>query len=360
LPSTGSWTLTRTPDGTTTTGSGTSTIVSGLPANATYTFTVTNTSGCVSAVSGNVVVNGQPASPSATTIAATNIGANTATLNGTVNANGYSATVTFEYGTTTSYGSTITATQSPVTGSSNTAVSAGVTGLTPNTFYHYRVKSVNCGGAITGTDQTFSTFLCDNTLTVTHNAGNVAPVTKTVTYGIVQTNLSGENKCWITKNLGADNQAGSATDATEAAAGWYWQFNRKQGYKHDGTTRTPGTTWITAIDDEISNWTTANDPCTILLGTGWRIPTKTEWTNANNNGGWSNYNDTYASVLKLHAAGHCSDGSLNYRGSRGIFWSSTQDTNTYYGWDLYLDNSYSYIYNRDNKSAGFSLRCLRD
>ena len=96
--------------------------------------------------------------PSATSNSATNLGTTTATLNGTVNANSFSTTVTFEYGTNTSYGSTITATQSPISGSSNTAVSAGIAGLTPNTLYHYKVKTVNCGGAIDGNDMTFASL----------------------------------------------------------------------------------------------------------------------------------------------------------------------------------------------------------
>jgi len=166
---------------------------------------------------------------------------------------------------------------------------------------------------------------CPSSLTVTHTAAGVVPVTKTVTYGVVSTNLSGANKCWITQNLGADHQASSATDATEASAGWYWQFNRKQGYKHDGTTRTPNTTWITSINEN-SDWQSGNDPCRLLLGAGWRIPTYTEWENADANGGWNNWNGTYASVLKLHAAGNLggSGGSLSNRGIGGFYWSSTQ------------------------------------
>ncbi|MDX9946218.1 MAG: gliding motility-associated C-terminal domain-containing protein [Bacteroidales bacterium] len=64
LPATGTWTLTRTPGGTTATGTGTSTTITGL-APGTYTFTVTNESGCVSPASGNVVINTQPAAPTA-------------------------------------------------------------------------------------------------------------------------------------------------------------------------------------------------------------------------------------------------------------------------------------------------------
>jgi hypothetical protein len=94
--------------------------------------------------------------------------------------------------------------------------------------------------------------------------------------------LPGEpDKCWITQNLGATNQATSQSDNTEAAAGWYWRFNNKQGFKYDGTTRTPSTSWISSIS-ETSDWLSANDPCTIEMGTGWRIPTYSEWNTVNN------------------------------------------------------------------------------
>ncbi|NLH78999.1 MAG: hypothetical protein GX465_18415, partial [Acidobacteria bacterium] len=62
LPASGTWTLTRTPGNVTTSGTGTSTTVSGLPAGS-YTFTVTNSLGCKSASSGTVVIDAQPPSP---------------------------------------------------------------------------------------------------------------------------------------------------------------------------------------------------------------------------------------------------------------------------------------------------------
>ncbi|MCO6501136.1 MAG: right-handed parallel beta-helix repeat-containing protein [Vicingus serpentipes] len=62
LPSSGSWTLTRTPGGTTTNGSGTSKTISGLAAG-TYSYTVTNAGGCTSSASSNVVINSQPSTP---------------------------------------------------------------------------------------------------------------------------------------------------------------------------------------------------------------------------------------------------------------------------------------------------------
>lgn len=108
--------------------------------------------------------------PTATTTAATAVTFNSATLNGIVNANGSSTTVTFEYGLTTSYGTTVTASPSPVTGSTDTAVSYALGGLLPNTTYHYRVAATNAGGATNGGDQSFTTA-CDITVTNANDSG---------------------------------------------------------------------------------------------------------------------------------------------------------------------------------------------
>jgi hypothetical protein len=81
--------------------------------------------------------------PVVKTLEVTNIDSTTAKLNGTVNGYGLITIVTFEYGPTTSYGSTITALQSPVTGDGITNVSAEISGLTPCTSYHYRLKAEN-------------------------------------------------------------------------------------------------------------------------------------------------------------------------------------------------------------------------
>ena len=257
----------------------------------------------------------------------------------------------------------------PTTAGSHTTDGSGpgmfessLTGLTANTLYYVRAYATNSIGTAYGDEVSFttsSTWACRDSITINHVAGTVAPVDKTVTYGTV-TNIPGEtSKCWITSNLGADHQATAVDDATEASAGWYWQFNRMQGFKHDGATRTPNSTWITSID-EASSWTAADDPCTILLGTGWRIPTQTEWTNADNNQVWNSYIGTYSSVLKIHAAGYLTSnsGGLIPRGSDGIYWSSMQYSNTF-GWYLTFSTSHSGMA-ADNKAFGFSVRCLRD
>ena len=199
---------------------------------------------------------------------------------------------------------------------------------------------------------------CGNTLTVNHIIGYVAPVSKTVTYGTV-TNIPGEtNKCWITSNLGSDHQATSIDDATEASAGWYWQFNLKQGYKQDGTTLTPA--WTNTWIDENSDWLTANDPCTSQLGTGWRLPTSTEWTNVYASGNWNDWSGTWNTGLKLHAAGYLNYwiGSLDNRGSNGYYWSSSQYYSGY-GWGLHFKSGYCNLY-YFSKAYGLSIRCIKD
>ena len=116
----------------------------------------TNTSGTGYGMAMSFTTLGQLATP--TTATATNINVTAATLNGSVNANYLSSVVTFEYGLSTSYGNTMTATQSPVTGNTNTHVSANVTGLTAGTTYHYRVKAENTLGTTNSNDITFTTL----------------------------------------------------------------------------------------------------------------------------------------------------------------------------------------------------------
>jgi hypothetical protein len=240
-----------------------------------------------------------------------------------------------------------------------TATSKTETGLTQGTSYTRYVWAFNACGNSEPTIISGQAVACGTSFTVAHTAGTVAPVAKTVTYGTV-TNIPGETaKCWITRNLGASQQPNTVNDATEAAAGWYWQFNRMQGYQHDGTTRTPNTTWITPISED-SDWESANDPCSLLLGSVWRLPTFTEWTNVDAAGNWTNWNGPFNSGLQMHAAGYLFDhnGSLNFRGSYGGYWGSTQNSSGN-GWNLNFNSGGSYM-GDNSKASGCSVRCLRD
>jgi hypothetical protein len=79
-----------------------------------------------------------------------------ATLTGAVTANAADATVHFDYGRTPAYG---LQTAGPhVSGVAPSPVSATVTGLSPNTVYHYRVVATSTDGTSLGSDQTFTTI----------------------------------------------------------------------------------------------------------------------------------------------------------------------------------------------------------
>ena len=108
-----------------------------------------------------------------TTWGAGNISSVGALLIGHVNPKNISTTVTFEYGTDTSYGTVVTADQSPVSGSVISSVGAEITGLMPGTTYHFRVNGVNAGGSASGMDKTFTTLqlTAAPTATVTTNNG---------------------------------------------------------------------------------------------------------------------------------------------------------------------------------------------
>ncbi|MBS4095369.1 MAG: hypothetical protein KGZ83_00855, partial [Sulfuricella sp.] len=125
-----------------------------------------------------------PTAPTVTTGSATTLTDSGATLGGTVNDNNADTTVTFDYGTTTGYGSNVAATTggTVVGGSGSTAVSVTLAGLSCATTYHFRVKGQNSGGTSNGNDQTFATSTCtavpttpSGTTTLPTGGGSASP-----------------------------------------------------------------------------------------------------------------------------------------------------------------------------------------
>src|SRR5205823_5559785 len=90
--------------------------------------------------------------------AATSVTASTATLGGTVNPDGGTvSSCRFEYGTTTSYGSSTPCSSLPGPGSTAVGVSAQVSGLGSGIMYHFRVAATNGAGTSLGPDLSFIT-----------------------------------------------------------------------------------------------------------------------------------------------------------------------------------------------------------
>ncbi len=88
----------------------------------------------------------------------TNLLSSTATFTGSVNPDGNTVTsCEFEYGTEQSYGQTAPCVPQPLTGTQAVAVSADLSGLQPDTTYHYRLSAGDAAGTNYGKDQTFTT-----------------------------------------------------------------------------------------------------------------------------------------------------------------------------------------------------------
>jgi hypothetical protein len=149
--------------------------IANLIAGSNYHFRAKATNSLGTTIGSDMTFKTLGNAPTVTTLAPTNLTIAEAQLNGSVNANYLETIVIFEYGTTASYGSTIEAIQSPVTGGGNTPVSANISNLLTNTTYHFRVKATNSLGTTYGSDLTFKAF--GNVPTVTTLAANSTPIT---------------------------------------------------------------------------------------------------------------------------------------------------------------------------------------
>ncbi len=166
-----------------------------------------------------ITMTGQTAlQPLVITLAATAISGTGATLNGSVNANSLSTSVSFNWGLTAAYGNTVTATPSTVTGNTTTAVLAGISSLLPATTYHFRVTGTNAAGTSNGNDLTFTTAPAQPSV-VTNIASNIglnsAQLNGTVTANNSATTVSFD---WgLTISYG-NNTAGTPASVTGSSA----------------------------------------------------------------------------------------------------------------------------------------------
>lgn len=102
--------------------------------------------------------------PTASTGPPSSLAATTATLTGLVNPNGAATTWEFEYGTASTYGSSTTA-QSAGVGVTDTPVSATLTGLSPDTYYYFRLDATNSAGTTDGIGGVFITAAASSAVT---------------------------------------------------------------------------------------------------------------------------------------------------------------------------------------------------
>jgi uncharacterized protein (TIGR02145 family) len=249
-------------------------------------------------------------------------------------------------------------------------------------------------GGITETDpsvptgtQTGEMQYWDGSQWVTVTAGNEGQVltftggvptwTTQLEEGEVQNPTTGE--IWMDRNLGASQVATSSTDAN--AYGDLYQWGRAADGHEDrasSTTSTNATTavpndgnawdglfitegsspydWLTPQDDNLWQGVSGtNNPCP----SGYRLPTEAEWDAERQSWSSNNAAGAFASPLKLPVAGYRdhSNGSLNYVGSDGRYWSSSVSGTYASNLLFYSSDADMYV---NYRADGYSVRCLKD
>ncbi|MEX0608511.1 MAG: hypothetical protein WD016_13985 [Balneolaceae bacterium] len=190
---------------------------------------------------------------------------------------------------------------------------------------------------------------------------NVAPEMAERTYPVIQANWNGPggDSRWLARNLGATEDPNSLTDGWPESAGWYFQFNFRQGLfptlGNDEVVENhvPGDNTGSQNSELDSDWI-ENDPCALLLEGNWRIPTEAEWESVIQAGA--------ASALNLHTGGYIlgNISFLTQRGSQGLYWSSTQTTGANNGSFVTFSNEAHLSISSMLMWSGLPLRCIED
>ena len=212
--------------------------------------------------------------------------------------------------------------------------------------------------------------LCPDSITVIHKLSDgVSPVNVTITYGVVQTHSGDHSKCWITRNLGALKQASVSQKVSSDCYGWFWQFNRKQGHPLSFVeSQQDSARELSNKIDENYDWSLSKDPCRILLGGTWHIPTMMEWKTTAENEELVNLTTAYTSPIRLYA---CPYVSFNLDGSSCgctdclSLWSSTTMKKRgipkgIYGYTIGVDPTIFMSQDYSPKKQSLALRCVMD
>ena len=322
--------------------------------------------------------------PIVTTNTITSITTNSATCGGDVTSNGASSVTARGVCWSTSQNPTVSESYT-TDGSGTGSFTSNITGLTTGTTYYVRAYATNSAGTSYGEQRSFTAvvdagYSCPGAATVTDYDNN--------TYNTVQIG----NQCWMKENLrtthysdGTSIPMGNSTSNTTA---YYYVDNNisnvsTYGYLYN---------WPAVMGNSSSS---SANPSGVqgICPTGWHVPSDAEWIqlsdyvgsqtqyqcSANSayiakalasTSGWaiimsnlcavglepSSNNSTGFSALP---AG-CYGSNLSSFGSDADFWSATQ---IYGNFVYYRQITYSgaYLYrNGNDKSYGYSVRCLRD
>jgi len=277
--------------------------------------------------------------------------------------------------------------ENPTTSDSKTTDGTGmgpytsnITGLSPNTTYYVRAYATNSQGTAYGEQRTFKTLPASDIVYGSLTDSRDENVYKTVTIG---------EQVWMAENLAYLPEVSPSSSGSNIEP-YYYVY----GYQSTNVSAAKATTNYNTYG-ALYNWPAAMTACP----EGWHLPSDDEWTQLENyliaNGynydatttgdkiaismasttGWAasdgsgaigNTNTAYdayrnmSGFTALPGGYRGDDGTFDYIGYVGYWWSSTQD-NTDYACTRFL-----YHYRNDvdrfhfSKEDGYSVRCVRD
>lgn len=220
------------------------------------------------------------------------------------------------------------------------------------------------------------------------NVGDTGCVTFTYD-GVSKTHTTvrgADGNIWLQQNLGSTQVATTMTDANSYGDVYQWgRWNDGHEKRTSTTTTVPTTnnpsgltttsnsfiigsstdwwdggsitdTW-SAVSPANTSATEGCDPCK-AIGTGWVMPTETDWTEIKTAESISNPATAFASNLKLPASGYRSSSTGNYTfvDQRGYYWSST--TSTLGGKYFYVGSTIANPSAGAMRGQGHAVRCI--
>lgn len=199
---------------------------------------------------------------------------------------------------------------------------------------------------------------CSGPSTVTDIDGNV--------YNVVKIG----NQCWMKENLKTTRYK-DGTAIPTGLSNTAWQNTTSGAYAIYNNNAANNTTY-----GKLYNWYAVNTGK--LAPAGWHVPTDAEWTTLINFLGgetvagnkmkatilWAPFsgiaNTNSSGFTGLPAGVRSNNGTFNFIGTTGLFWSSSEN-GTSNAWYRYLNSNNSNASSYANgKQYGFSVRCVRD